>query len=89
MPDNLNNEPITFDQLMPDNLNNESMTFDQLMFYAEHNKLFITGDPDIVFFKVKYRRYKNFAMDCCVPDTNNGQINKNKKRIIRIQITFL
>jgi hypothetical protein len=39
-----------------------------------------SDDLNNVFFKVKYRRYKNFAMERCVHDTNNGQINKNKKK---------
>jgi hypothetical protein len=49
----------------------------QLVAYGAQD-VYLTGDPQITYFKVVYRRHTNFSMEC-VQQTFNGTPGTNKK----------
>ena len=51
----------------------------QLVAYGAQDA-FLTGNPEITFFKVVYRRHTNFAMESIVQDFN-GSKSSNAPRV--------
>ena len=49
----------------------------QLVAYGAQD-VYLTGDPQITYFKVVYRRHTNFSMEC-IEQTFNGTSGANKK----------
>ena len=49
----------------------------QLVAYGAQD-VYLTGDPQITYFKVVYRRHTNFSMEC-IEQTFNGTAGANKK----------
>ena len=51
--------------------------FIQLVKYGDHD-IFLTGQPQITYFKLNYKRYTNFAMEE-IPQTLVGSANYSEK----------
>ena len=54
----------------------------QLVAYGAQD-VYLTGNPQITFFKVVYRRHTNFAVEA-IEQTFNGSVDFNKKTDVQI-----
>tara|TARA_Y100000768_G_scaffold374284_1_gene343856 strand:+ start:1995 stop:3368 length:1374 start_codon:yes stop_codon:yes gene_type:complete len=54
----------------------------QLVAYGAQD-IYLTGNPQITFFKVVYRRHTNFAMEA-IPQTFNGEITANSSTVTSV-----
>ena len=43
--------------------------------------VYLTGNPQVTFFKVVYRRYTNFSMEC-IPQTIDGDVEPEGRLIV-------
>jgi hypothetical protein len=55
----------------------------QLVAYGAQD-IYLTGNPQITFFKVVYRRYTNFSMEC-IQQTFNGTPGNNARVVATVQ----
>ena len=62
----------------------------QLVAYGAQD-IYLTGNPQITFFKIVYRRHTNFSMECIKQDINGhseiGTSNVNNKATVTISKT--
>jgi hypothetical protein len=52
----------------------------QLVAYGAQD-VYLTGNPQITFFKIVYRRHTNFSMEC-IEQTLNGTLSQNSDRLV-------
>ena len=51
----------------------------QLVAYGAQD-IYLTGNPQITFFKVVYRRHTNFSMEC-IEQVFNGNLGANASNV--------
>ena len=52
----------------------------QLVAYGAQD-IYLTGNPQITFFKVVYRRHTNFSMECIEQTMNGNQTTSGKSTV--------
>ena len=59
----------------------------QLVAYGAQD-IYLTGNPQITFFKVVYRRHTNFSMEC-IDQTLNGAVAANSEQLLLFHVMVI